>query len=80
LAILVAVLAAYLGDALVLQVKLRRGTAYDVVQVDQLVTTPLKGQKVEYDFAGRIPVTCVRSIFPQLGAQPCWWVRQHSTQ
>ena len=80
LVLLVAALAGYLGDAVVLQVRLRHGTAYRVIQVDQFLSTPLKGQKEEYDFTGQVPVTCVRAIFPQLGSQPCWWVERHRSQ
>ncbi len=80
LALLVVVLATYLGDAVVLQIRLRRGTAYRVIQVDQFLRTPLKGQKDEYDLTGQVPVTCARSIFPQVGSPPCWWVERHRSQ
>ena len=80
LVLLVSVLASYLGDAVVLQVRLRHGTAYRVIQVDQFLTTPLKGQKEEYDLTGQVSVTCVRAIYPQLGASPCWWVERHRAQ
>jgi hypothetical protein len=80
LIVLIAILASYLGDALVVQVRLRHGTAYQVIQLNQLLATPLKGQKVEYDVDEQVPVTCVRSLFPQLGATPCWWVKRHAAQ
>ena len=80
LTLLAAALGSYLGDAVVLQVKVRRGSAYQVIQVDQFLTTPLKGQKNEYDYNGQISVTCVRAMYPQLGSQPCWWVERHKTQ
>jgi hypothetical protein len=80
LLLLFAALVSYFGDALVLQVKVRRGTAYQIIQVNQFLTTPLKGQKNEYDFTGQISVTCVRALYPQLGSQPCWWVERHRSQ
>ncbi|MBB5058674.1 hypothetical protein HDF16_003388 [Granulicella aggregans] len=80
LTLLAAALGSYLGDAVVLQVKVRRGSAYRVVQVDQFLTTPLKGQKNEYDYTGPVPVTCVRAMYPQLGSRPCWWVERHRSQ
>jgi len=80
LVLLVGVLASYLVDAVVLRIRLRHGTAYRVIQVNQFLTTPLKGQKEEYDLMGQIPVTCVRSIYPQVGASPCWWVERHQSQ
>jgi hypothetical protein len=70
----------YLGDWLVLRVRVAHGTAYGVVQVNQLLATPLKGNKVEYDFMGTAPVKCTRSIFPQQGDPACWWLERHATQ
>ena len=80
LVVLVAALAGYLGDAVALQIRLHHGTACRTIQVDQFLKTPLKGQKEEYDFTGEVPVTCVRSMFPQLGFRPCWWVERHHSQ
>lgn len=70
----------YAIDWAVLRVRVSRGTAFQVVQVHQLLGTPLKGQKVEYDLLDDIPVTCSRSLFPQAGDAPCWWVARHTTQ
>ena len=38
----------------------------------------LKGNKVEYDFMGNVPMTCSRSLFPQQGHPACWWLERHS--
>lgn len=75
-----AVLLLYVGDGVVLRVRDAHGTAYRMVQVNQFLTTPLKGQKEEYDVVGTISVTCARSIFPQNGAPACWWLERHTTQ
>lgn len=75
-AVAVAVLL-YVGDWGVYQV---RSAPVGVVQVNQLLATPLKGNKVEYDFMGVVPVTCSRSIFPQKGNAACWWVERHKMQ
>ena len=72
-AVMVAVLL-YLGDWTVFQVRRRPVGA---VQVNQLLATPLKGNKMEYDFMGVAQVTCSRSIFPQEGNPACWWVERH---
>lgn len=77
---LAAALAGFLGDAVVLQIRLRHGTAYRKIQINQFLTTPLKGQKEEYDLIGQVPVTCVRAIFSQLGSKPCWWLERHRSQ
>jgi hypothetical protein len=70
----------YVGDWVVLRVRISRGTGFGVVQVNQLLATPLKGNKVEFDLMGTVPVTCTRSIFPQQGDPACWWLKRHPTQ
>jgi hypothetical protein len=70
----------YGGDWIVLRFRVARGTAYSVVQVNQFLATPLKGNKVEYDLTGTVPETCSRSIFPQKGNPACWWLERHNTQ
>jgi hypothetical protein len=70
----------YLGDTVVLRFRIARGTAYDVVQVNQFLATPLKGNKIEYDLIGTVPETCSRSIFPQKGNPACWWLKRHNSQ
>ena len=74
-----AMVVAYAVDWAVLRVRVSRGTAFGVIQVHQLLGTPLKGQKIEYDFLGDTAVTCSRSLFPQAGDSPCWWVARHTT-
>jgi hypothetical protein len=80
LVVAVAVLAVYLGDAVVFQAKVRRGTAYRVIAVNRFLRTPLKGQKEEFDVAGTDQVTCARALFPQPGAPACWWVERHTSE
>ena len=70
----------YVGDWLVLRVRVSHGTAYRVISVNQFLATPLKGNKVEYDLMGTVPVTCSRSIFPQQGNPACWWLEKHTSQ
>jgi hypothetical protein len=70
----------YAGDWLILRIRVSHGTAYRVIQVNQLLATPLKGNKVEYDFMGTAPVMCSRSIFPQQGHPACWWLERHMSQ
>ena len=70
----------YAGDWVALRGKTSRGTAFGVVEVNQFLATPLKGNKVEYDLMGTAPVTCSRSIFPQQGDPACWWLERHKAQ
>ncbi len=60
--------------------RLSRGTAYGSVQVEHYLTTPLKGNKAEYDYLGTNPQTCSRTLFPQGGNVPCWWLERHKQQ
>jgi hypothetical protein len=76
LLILLAVL--YVADWLVLRHRAAHGTAFDSVEVDQFLATPLKGNKAEYDFVGSYQQSCAHSMFPQQGRPPCWWVRRHA--
>jgi len=80
LGLVVAVLALYLGDAIVFAARKRHGTAYRVITVNQFLTTPLKGNKEEFDVAGSESVTCSRTIFPQPGLPACWWLERHTAQ
>jgi hypothetical protein len=66
----------YLLDWAVLRIRLARGNAYDTVQVEEYLSTPLKGNKAEYDYMGSQPMSCARAIFPH-SATPCWWLRRH---
>ena len=70
----------YLWDWVLLRIRISRGTGYEVVQVNQFLATPLKGNKVEYDLMGTVPVTCSRSLFPQEGNPACWWLKRHTSQ
>ena len=78
--IIVALGMLYAGDWVVLRFRIAHGTAYGVVQVNQLLATPLKGNKMEYDLIGTVPQTCSRSIFPQKGNPACWWLQRHNSQ
>jgi len=76
--VIAALIVAYLVDWAVLRIRIARGTAYGTVQVDQYLSTPLKGNKAEYDYLGTTTVSCARSIFPH-GAAPCWWRNSHKS-
>jgi hypothetical protein len=70
----------YAADWAVLRIRLSHGTAYRTVAVNQFLATPLKGNKVEYDWTGTVQQTCSRSIFPQAGNSACWWLERHTSQ
>jgi hypothetical protein len=44
------------------------------------MSIPLKNQKVESDFLGDFTVPCSRSLFPQGGNDPCWYLLRYPNQ
>lgn len=70
----------YLGDWIGLEYRVAHGTGYRSVQITQFLSTKLKGQKTEYDMMGSFQQTCGRSMFPQNGNPPCWWLERHTSQ
>jgi hypothetical protein len=81
LALCVLFVALFAGDSLVLRY---RFAAHGVSSVTARVTTfdaaLMKDSK--YSVFGDQPQTetCVRSIFPWLGLDPCWYVRRHDVK
>jgi hypothetical protein len=80
LAALIVLALVYACDWLVFRVRVAHGTAYGSVEVDQFLSTALKGNKTEYDMVGSFQQACSQSLFPHGGKPPCWWVRRHNTQ
>jgi hypothetical protein len=78
--VLVTAVVVWVGDWGAFRVRAGRGTAFDSVQVEEYLTTALKGNKQEYDYMGTAQVTCARAMFPHGGAPACWWVRRHRTE
>jgi hypothetical protein len=78
--VLLAAAILYLGDWAVFGLRLARHTAYGGVTVSQYLATPLKGQKVEYDFLGLKDQPCVHSMFSHNSDLPCWWLERHKNQ
>ena len=76
--LIAAVIVLYLIDWAMLRIRIARGNAYGKVQIDQYLSTPLKGNKAEYDYLGTTTVSCCRSIFPH-GSAPCWWRERHKS-
>jgi hypothetical protein len=79
-ALLALILVLYAGDYAVYRYRASHGTAFKTLQVDQYLSTPLKGNKAEYDYMGTQAETCSRSLFPQAGDPPCWWLARHTSR
>lgn len=70
----------YASDWVIWQVRMARRSGLGTVQVDQFLSTPLKGQKEEYDFMGTVEQPCAHAIFPHDSNPPCWWLARHRTE
>jgi len=78
--VMVTAVVVWLTDWGIFRVREARGTAFDTVQVQEFLSTALKGNKQEYDYMGTAQVSCARALFPHGGAPACWWLRRHTTQ
>lgn len=78
--ILLAAVLLWVSDWAVFRIRAARGTGFDSVQVQEYLSTALKGDKQEFDYLGTAQVSCARALFPHGGAPACWWLRRHTTQ
>jgi len=77
LGLLGAAVVAYLLDAVQIRIRLAMGgpaKVYDTVNV--LYAVGLKGGKYEIYADQPDAETCSRSLFPQMGYAPCWYLRR----
>ncbi len=70
----------YIGDWGLFEIRMARQTGVGAVQVEQFLTTRLKGQKEEFDYLGTAAQPCARSVFPHASHPPCWWLEGHKTR
>ena len=71
----------YAVDDLSLRLKLPPGrNVYGTVQVQPYYLIHEKNGKVEYDYNPPEDHTCVNSLFPHFGFQPCWYLKRHPEQ
>lgn len=75
-AILIAV-AAYPMDWMVWRARVARGVGMGSVQVRMFTVAELKGGKEDIYPNGTSQVVCSKSLYPQGGNSPCWWVKRH---
>lgn len=68
----------YAGDYLSLRLRIPpRRSQFGSVIVQPYYEIHEKNGKTEYDFKDPQPETCVNSLFPHLGYQPCWYLLRH---
>jgi hypothetical protein len=71
----------WLGDYLSVRSRMEHKTATEPVQTitfRPVYAIARKDGKSEFDFGDPQSATCVHSIFPQLGYNPCWYVLRES--
>jgi hypothetical protein len=64
-------------DFVVWRVRVARGGGMGSVNVDMYTVADLKGGKEDYYPQGTVTLPCSKSIYPQEGNNPCWWVERH---
>ncbi len=50
------------------------------VQVQTMYAVRQKNNRIEYSLGDIVTQTCVRSLFPQMGYIPCWYLSGHKTR
>jgi hypothetical protein len=69
------------ADYLVLRFRMAKfGPASTTASVTFFYAAPIKGNKVSVYSGQPQTETCVRSIFPWLGYDPCWYAKRHTIQ
>jgi len=72
------VIVVYVGDTVSVRYRLPgHRDPLGVIEVDTYYAVLKKDGKTEYMFAGTQTETCVKSIFPHLGCQPCWYLERN---
>lgn len=80
-ALIVCLALLWLGDYLSVRNRMGHKTATDPVQTitfQPVYAIARKDGKSEFDFGDPQNATCVHSIFPHLGYNPCWYVLRES--
>ena len=68
----------YAGDYVSARFHIPKGSGtLSTVEVQPYYAVPLKGGKTEFMFLQPENQTCVNSLFPHQGHNPCWYVRRH---
>jgi hypothetical protein len=81
LIVLLALAALYTGDYLSARYRIpgNRQTLGNVQVLTQYAVRQKDG-RIEYSLGDTETDTCVRSLFPQLGYPPCWYLSRHTTK
>jgi hypothetical protein len=74
-------IALYAGDYAVLRIRVARHGPNSVLStVTIFYAAPLNGGKVSVFYDQPQTQPCTRSLFPQLGYSPCWYLQRHTVR
>lgn len=78
LVLLLSLAALYAGDYLSARYRIPNNRqTLGTVQVRTSYAVKLKNGRVEYSLGDSYNQTCLRSLFPHLGYEACWYLRRH---
>ena len=77
IAALLGLLLLYGGDYSIFRL---RHSPTGTITVRRYLAIQEKANRVEYVFNGEQNQTCVQSLFPHMGATPCWYLSRHAEQ
>jgi hypothetical protein len=78
LAVVLSAATIWIGDYLVLRVRVATNSnAFGTVTVQPYYAVPQKNHREEYMLSDPEDDTCVNSLLPHLGDDPCWYLRRH---
>lgn len=78
---LAGMVALYVGDDLSVRYRIPGSRQpFGTVTIRRFDAIPEKNNKTEYVYENPITVTCIRSLFPHLGYEPCWYLSRHAEQ
>ena len=71
----------YLADYLAVERRMAHRTKTDPLEITQVrpfYAVPLKNGRAELDFGDAVAQTCVHSLFPHFGYNPCWYMKREN--
>jgi hypothetical protein len=79
IALLVLLVVVYAGEDLSVRYRIPKDREpFGAVEVQRYFAVHLKSGKTEINYDKSENEVCTNSIFPHLGFNPCWYVRQHT--
>jgi hypothetical protein len=79
LALLALAAVVYGGDYLSVRYRIPGGREqYGQITVNVLYVIHVKGGKIQYEPGPQETDTCVHSLFPHFGDNPCWYASRHT--